>query len=157
MSIDRRQYSVVVEPVGDIYSRLVTALARMSHLVGVVIRPELKLSEKGERTLAKLRELAVDESEATEWPGTRLLRGKATIVRLPATAEVVEVLREASRGLYSWSHPNLPEDLFFLGEDGSVLLGSIAHEKDAFMTLSDGEESVLLDAVPELSTMIRLA
>jgi len=111
---------------------------------------------RGQAAVGELFSHATSDSESSEWPGTRLLRHNARVIKLPATEEVVGVLLELADSLYSWRHPDLPEDVFFLRADGSPLMGSIAHEADAFLEISPDEESEIVGQVPELSAMMRL-
>jgi hypothetical protein len=156
MNSPRSKFSIISEPTGETYRRLLAALADHAALVGLVIRPETRLSARGEAAVAEVLRLAVEDSEVSEWPGTQLLRGEARVIKLPASEEVVTLLTQLADSLYSWQHPNLLEDMFFLRSDGSTLLGTIAHEVDAFLELSPEEESAIVRRVPELSEMIRL-
>ena len=70
--------------------------------------------------------------ETAAWPGTVLYAGELALVRFyRVTAETMAVLAGAS-GLYSWRAPEQPEDLAFYGEGDQVLMGSFAHERDAW-------------------------
>lgn len=66
------------------------------------------------------------------------------------SAVVTDVLADAATSLYAWRQPELPEDLAFLRADGSVVLATIAHERDAFMELAPHEAARASDAVPWL-------
>ena len=52
----------------------------------------------------------------------------------------------------AWQSLNRPEDLAFYAADGSCWLGSIAHERDAFIVLDSATLAELRAAVPERST-----
>lgn len=49
------------------------------------------------------------------------------------------MLLATAKGLYDFQAPKLPEDLVVYREDGSVLLGSVAHERMAWMNLAANE------------------
>ncbi len=89
------------------------------------------------------------------WPGTQLIGETAEIVTIAPTRMVTEVLADAAPGLYDWRQPALPEDLAFLRADGSVLLATITHERDAFMELAPHEAARAFDAVPWLRAHAR--
>jgi hypothetical protein len=46
-----------------------------------------------------------------------------------------------SKGLYDFQAPKLPEDLAVYRTDGSVLLGSVAHEHMGWMNLTADEKA----------------
>lgn len=50
-----------------------------------------------------------------------------------------QILIDASSSLLGWLHPQLPEDLWIVRLDGSVILGTIAHEEDAWLDIGDDE------------------
>lgn len=54
-------------------------------------------------------------------------------------ASLLELLTAQSKGLYDFQAPKLPEDLAIYRSDGSVLLGSIAHEHMGWMNLTVDE------------------
>jgi hypothetical protein len=56
---------------------------------------------------------------------------------------VKSAMEELTVGLFDWENPDLPDDPHFLRADGSVWLGSIIHERDAWLELT-GEEFVAL-------------
>jgi len=75
----------------------------------------------------------------------------AMIYTLLPNATAWSVIAASAQGLYDWQHPRLPEDLCFLRRDGSPWLGTVAHERDAFLDVDDSELVELLAAVPQLS------
>jgi hypothetical protein len=108
------------------------------------------MSATGETVLSRLRPFLVEERRGTAWPGTLLLSGEATIFQFNICDSVIEIIISAADGLYDWRQPSLPEDLALLRLDGTTVLGSIAHERDAFLELTDAEFSALVPAVPKL-------
>ena len=89
-----------------------------------------------------MKEASIDlrnSSERTEWPGTQLLDGKATVYMFEVTAHFRTLFLAVGENLTSWLHPHLPEDPAFYRKDGSLLFGSISHEADAFLNLTEEE------------------
>ena len=54
---------------------------------------------------------------------------------------MAELLLSAAKGLYDFQPPKLPEDLAIYRSDGSVLLGSVAHEHLGWMNLTVEERN----------------
>ena len=52
--------------------------------------------------------------------------------------------------------PELPEDLYLLREDRTLLLGSIIHEKEAWLELDDAEFQAAVDVAPGLREIVTL-
>ena len=73
---------------------------------------------------------------------------------LPCSGNIDIVLPAASN-LFAWQEPELPEDLFFLREDGSALLTTTAHEEHAHLTLDSAELDEAQNTVPWLAAMLR--
>lgn len=152
----RRQFRLGCEPRGASYEALLRRVAEFSSLVLVVVRDDLGLTDEARQLLNELDKLGSSQMRASEWPGTQLLGGEASIWRAPVTDKLVEILVRASDSLYGWQQPQLPEDLAFLRTDGSTVLGTVAHEEDGWLELADQEYSsivascgALLDLVPE--------
>jgi len=66
------------------------------------------------------------------------------------TGSSLELICSLSDSLYDWKQPERPEDLALLRVDDSVFMGSISHEKDAFVSLSDDELRLLREKIPDL-------
>jgi hypothetical protein len=66
---------------------------------------------------------------------------------------MVEQLALAADGLFDWVEPRLPEDPCLLREDGTAWLTTIAHERDAYFTLTPEERDQLLREVPDLGPL----
>jgi hypothetical protein len=62
---------------------------------------------------------------------------------------LVEIMEEVAGSLFGWIVP-LPEDPHLVRDDDSVWLGSIAHERDAWLELENGELDRLQDEFPAL-------
>lgn len=60
-----------------------------------------------------------------------------------------QILAEAVHGLYDWCSP-LPEDLTFLNEDGTLFLGSVAHERMGIINVEYSERRELSSRIQGL-------
>lgn len=66
--------------------------------------------------------------------------GKPTpLWKLDLTDDLVNLLVNSLRGLFGWQSPKLPEDLAVYRHDGTVLLGTVAHEHIGWMNLTSEE------------------
>lgn len=73
-----------------------------------------------------------------EWPGSLLLGpGEMELRTYTATPMVINALIEAGPLLSDWVSPHLPEDLHLIGPRGEVVLGNVAHERDAWVELPE--------------------
>jgi hypothetical protein len=137
------------EPVGDAYRRLLQALAPLVTTAKLVVRDTLDGPEV-QRCLVTLSPWIVARERASSWPGTQLIGHTAELITLTASAECLETLGHLVDGLLGWCHAAAPEDLSLYRPDGTFLLGSIAHEHDAFLELSREEFVALLASFPPL-------
>ncbi len=152
----RRVFDVISEPRGDLLRRLIRAVAERSSSVMVVLRDDLGVSETASSLLARLEPHVIERRRSSSWPGTTLLDEDATTIRFRPVAPVLDQILSAADGLYEWQQPSLPEDLAFLRDDGTAILASISHERDAFLELDDEEYQALTRDIPELGELTRL-
>lgn len=150
----RRVFDVVREPRGEVMRRLLHGLARLSSSVLMVVRDDLGLDPPGQMLLARLRPHLLSEERGRVWPGTVLLGGDATILRFALSEAVLAELAAVSDGLYGWRQPELPEDLAFLRADGTAILASVCHERDAYIDLSDDEYQSLTTSIPGILRVV---
>jgi hypothetical protein len=148
-------FDFIEEPRGDLLHCLINAAARLSDSVMIVLRDDLGLNEKGRALLSRLEPSLLERQRRASWPGTTLVDGEATTLRFALNAEVVGEILAASNGLFEWQQPALPEDLSLLRSDGTAVLASIAHERDAYLEVSDAEYRSLVEEVPELAGVVR--
>jgi hypothetical protein len=128
----------------DDYRRLICCMSECAALVQVVVRDDISLSEAAQALLSELQLHGAAVRRVTEWPGTQLLQGEASLVQLRTSSASAELVSHAAKSLYAWVQPNLPEDLAFLRLDGSPMLFVTAHECDAGLSLT-AEEAQALD------------
>jgi len=147
----RRRLTLASEPSGTQYARLLSAAVAVCPHASLVVRPEIGLSERGERLLRALERFGLARSQVMEWPGTRLFDHAATLCWFDYGGPSQDGLLEFADALYQWRQPELPEDLCLYRADGSAWLATIAHERDAFLDLDEAEHARLLRTVPGLA------
>lgn len=124
-------------------ARLLEVLPWMTTSVSFVLRDMGDLTDDARRQCLKaLEPYVIERGTVTEWPGTRLIGDTAELLTCGNVRAVAEVMRQHAASLYAWLSP-LPEDPAFYRADGSVLLGTIAHERDVFVTVTGDEERLL--------------
>jgi hypothetical protein len=151
---EKRAFSLLREPKGDLYRALIDLGSQRCPTVLLVVRDPRMLGEDGQKVLESLAIFLTDAQEATQWPGTVLYGDKAVVYRYHTSPELAALLKRLGTGLYSWQHPDLPEDLCLLRSDGTPWLASIAHERDAYLKLTQDEMRELLDLEPRLAHYI---
>ncbi|MBI1850722.1 MAG: hypothetical protein HYR85_10300 [Planctomycetes bacterium] len=150
MTHERLVFDLIAEPNGEVYAALLRAAREVCSIALLVVRPTAPLSREGSEILARLEPQLVSREQTSEWPGTKLVGHEATLYRIAFCDETVAILRAAVPGLYGWRQPDRPEDLGLLRADGSTWLGSIAHERDAWLELTVDEAASLQARVPGL-------
>ncbi len=150
----RRAFSFHQEPRGDLYRAVIDLGSLHCPTALLAVRDAGTLSAAGQQALESLTAFLIDAQEATSWPGTILHSGKAVIYRYRTTPELTVSFKRLAEGLYSWQHPDLPEDLCFLRSDGTPWLASVAHEGDAYLEITDDEMRELLNVEPRIADYI---
>ena len=144
----KRAFSFRREPRGDVYRTLIDLGAQRCPTVLLVVRDLRALGPDGRQALETLASFLIDAQHATKWPGTVLYGHEAVAYKYRTSSELSNALKHLATGLYSWQHPNLPEDLSFLRSDGAPWLASIAHQGDAYLELTQEEMLELLNLEP---------
>lgn len=144
-------YDIKAEPRGDLYKSLVEFCAVRSRILLLVLRDVEWLTDSARSLFQRLEPFLLSKQKATEWPGTRLTEGQATVFRYRTAPELVRLIQDATEGLYEWQQPERPEDLAFLRSDETPLLVTISHESDAYLELSEDEHYDMIHALPLLS------
>ena len=134
-----RRFDVTKEPTGKSLKELLDALAPTAKSVLMVLRDGIGLTDHGASLLERLGPYLIERSRSSSWPGTILTTSEAVVLRFALKDAVLHELLAAGNALYDWQQPDLPEDPCLLREDGSPLLTTIAHERDAFVDLTDDE------------------
>jgi hypothetical protein len=124
--------TIVEEPKGDVYAALLSFALQRSSLFSLVWRDQLDFTESAASVAEGLQPYLLGERRTHEWPGTELFGHLATVRLYRMSPSAVSLLIEAG-SLYAWTSPERPEDLAFYATEGVPWLGSIAHERDAFI------------------------
>ena len=147
-----RRYDLLAEPRGEGYRNLIRASLDYANSFLLVVNPGIGIVEDpGQRLMRELHPYLLSEDRKTQWPGTMLLSDDSALVsRFSLSPQTSAILGGAVEGLFDWIGPTLPEDLCILRADGSPWLVAIAHERDAYLELRDGERVTLAEDVPSL-------
>ncbi|MBA3020538.1 hypothetical protein [Propionicimonas sp.] len=133
----------------DDYRALVTSVGSMAALVGVVGRePRDLLGYAGKAVLSELSPYLERSVKISQWPGTRSI-APARVEYFRSEPGAVDVITRCTGSFWEWMDPEMPEDLHFLREDGTVVLGSTTCERYAWLEL-DREERDSLAVPPSL-------
>lgn len=147
-------HGFVKEPEGDLYAAILLAgLAMRVPVLGLVYPSSVARSPRAIELARRLSPFLLAEKESGEWPGTKLANGTERVVMYRFQPRVVEVMEQVARNLFDWIAP-LPEDPHLVRDDGSVWLGSIAHERDAWLELKNDELDRLQTEFPSLFAAI---
>jgi len=146
----RKTYDIIEEPQGDLYRALLDYCNAHAQIVLLVLREVDWIETPARAFLEQFRSILISQEQATEWPGTRLTSGTATIFRYHITSDLIDYLKTKVEGLYEWQQPERLEDLCFLRQDETTLLATIAHENDAYLELTSEEHKDLLRLLPAL-------
>ena len=151
----RKAIDLSQEPRGAVYRRLLDhARSGCEYALLVVREEDWPPGGSSATAIEALSPFLVSSEKRSEWPGTVLIAGTATVFNYKLTDDSVGVLKREAEGLYDWSAPELPEDLCLLRADLSPWLVSIAHERDGYLQLSDDELVELLRSAPDLGDLI---
>jgi hypothetical protein len=143
----RYSTKIISEPAGEVYLQLLAFAQQESAYFSLTWQQQVT-ADGGARIVAtELRPFLHQQRTTSEWPGTKLLRGVATVRWYRFTPQARQVLQFAGR-LYAWRWPDRPEDLAFYYADERCWLASIAHEREAFIDLDETGLQALRREVP---------
>ena len=139
-----------LEPTGPAYLALLREAAVACESFSLVWR-DLPRQSDGPAAIEKaLRPALLQEGSARSWPGTELLGGPPATVRHYRLDPSTLGLLSQAPGLYAWLAPDRPEDLAFYRANGSVWLGSVAHEAMGFFGDGAPSKAELRRCLPEV-------
>lgn len=150
----RRSITVAREPKGVLYRGLLGEALRYCDRFSLVQRSECIIDESAKALLLELAPHLRQERTVSEWPGTKLLGGTASLFEYELCEASAAILGRAADGLYDWCQPGKPEDLVLWRASDGPWLVSIAHERDAYFEISSTERDELLQSIPALSEAI---
>lgn len=150
-------YVFTTEPDGVAYAELVELCCCLTSKFILVVRdPQIDPGARIEQHLARLSDHRVQSVRANEWPGTILLGHEALVHWHRVEPGVREALQEIASHLFEWVHPAFPEDPCFFRADGSALLVTTSHERDAYLLLTEHEHRALTERAPAVAAILRL-
>ena len=139
LALGASTYDFSQEPRGSTYDALMRcALAYCSHAL-LVMQGALRWNENAQSAVRAFRPWLVEEGQSSEWPGTRTALGPARLLIYRFDSGLADKLCAMARRLCQWESPDLPEDLCLFRLSGVPWLGSIAHERDAWLALTEDE------------------
>ncbi|XYH95619.1 hypothetical protein ACMHYB_48765 [Sorangium sp. So ce1128] len=149
-------YVFTDEPTGVVYGQLIDFCCLMAPTMLLVVRdPQLDPGDSIKSQLDLLSPFLLGSSREKEWPGTVLYADEATVYRYSSGEGLQERLKQQAASLFSWIHPDAPEDPCFLRRNGDVLLVTISHEREAYMLLSEDEIQIARRGFPELASILQ--
>ena len=152
---DKISYALKRELKGQLYRELLEySLNHCSEAV-VVVRSHLSFGENGKRLVEKLSAFSIPARPNSPWAGAQLFDSQARFVRFTFCKESMQILLDASKKLYEWEQPALPEDLSLFRPNGNDWLITMAHSRQAYLLLSREERAALLAALPKLSAVFQ--
>jgi hypothetical protein len=154
MNEKRQSHTIMREPRGELYRAILGEALQRCDRFSLVQRSEAGIDESATRLLAELGPHLRQQRSVSEWPGTSLLDGRATLREYDLLEATAAILARAAEGLYDWCQPSRPEDLVFWRRSDGPWLVTIAHERDAYFEMTRAEREELLRAIPSLSTAI---
>jgi hypothetical protein len=151
----RLVYDFIEEPTADLLRYLLIEASEIATTCGFVVQTDFPTNQRATRLATELHSYLKTSKEVASWPGTQLY-GESRAIRYEYafSQHVAGLLSEAADGLYEWVAPDLPEDLHLLRQDGSVFLGSVAHERDAWLEADHEEFARLAQSVPGLDQIV---
>lgn len=113
---------------GNDLATLLHELAQSREMVKIGFAIQGEIAPEARLFLERLEEAKVSDRFEQAWPGTVLFGGHARILEYSATGFVVDEVIRLAEGLFDWSRPAFPEDLF-MKSDNMVLLETTGHER----------------------------
>jgi hypothetical protein len=137
------------EPRGETYRALLRFALKHCASFSLVWRDEM-WNDAAARIEAELRPFLIREEHTNSWLGTVVYAPPCAMVRFyRLTPESCAILARAP-SLYSWIHPDLPEDLTIFEAEGHPWLCSISHEEDGYLEPLLFPKGELRRAIPDL-------
>ena len=118
------KYRFHVDLTGEMYNKLIDVAHQERFSFSVVMRENYDVNESAIDILRSLPDTTVGRQQS--WPGTVLLRDYARVYTGAVTQQTTQLLKKPG-SIFSWRHPNWPEDLALYKGDEVVLFG-VSHE-----------------------------
>lgn len=146
----RNIYNLSLEPTGEVYGRLILFALQYCDRFQFVVPHHIKQNKAVQDKLKKFENFQTLVTEKSEWPGTKLFSGTATVYQYKLNKESIRLLISCAKSLYSWTQPDSPEDLCLLRTDHTPWLVTIGYERDGYFEITSKEKEEIEAAIPEL-------
>ena len=146
----RNEVTFSREPACDAYEQLLTFAASRCATFLLVVTRGLDLSDEAKTLLLRLQPFELRRGHSRRWPGTELLDDEALVIEFLFKAEARTILMNAASRLFEWQQPSHPEDLCLLDSSGQPWLVTIAHERHAYLVISQEELETMKQEAPAL-------
>ena len=143
-------YTIKNEPKEGVYRDLIRYAMLCCTQFSLVVRSSIPLDEDGSQFIQTLKPFLVRTEKTSRWPGTQLIGDFADVSHYQLSSASAELITSVSTGLFQWMQPELPEDLCLFRTPNEPWLVTIAHERDAYVNLTDDERLALEGRIPQL-------
>jgi hypothetical protein len=148
-------YTLTSEPSGAIYHDLIAHGAQICARAQLVMRRTIGAAAEATSVLRELSEFLLEERAVSAWPGTRLLFSHtAQLFTYRLSSQCADILTSSVNALFEWVQPNRPEDLSLLFPDGTPWLTTIAHERDAYLSMTEEQAADFFRAYPRFLAIV---
>lgn len=133
---------IIIEhnPKNDVYKNLIDVAFEICDQFHLVLRNDMGTLKKCTPILKILKNSLIVMKEESEWASTILGDGQtARVYYFRTDANANKVLKEVTNSLYSWVHPDFPEDLSFF-KQGKEWLVTISHEYESYIFTEEKNE-----------------
>jgi hypothetical protein len=96
------------------------------------------------KILKTLAPFKIKEMKSLYYPQINYYNDDAMVYFFECNEATKTIIFQAVKGLYEWRHPDLPEDLTFLDDNGKVWMDSISHECMATINEKSNDEADLI-------------
>ena len=146
----RHIYNLLIELVHETYRKLIWLSLKYCDKFQFVLPHHINHNSSVREVIKKFAKFQLSNDEVSEWPGTKLLKGTATLYRYNLNKDSASQLIDSNKSLYSWAQPDFPEDLCLIRADNTSWLASISYEKDGYFELTKNEIREIQELIPEL-------
>lgn len=147
-------YSLKRELRGTLYREVLQyALGSCSEAV-VVVRSHLSMGLGAKAFLERIQPYVTEREVNSPWVGAQLFDAQSQFIRFSFCSETLAILLDVSKKIYEWEQPFLPEDLSLMRRDGQDWLITMAHSRQAYLSLTREERLKILAEIPKLSAIL---
>jgi hypothetical protein len=146
----KRIYNIRNDAVLEYIERLLNYFCNNGFSFSFVVRKDIVIDQDCHDVIRRFAAFVVEVRDTTEWPGTQLLDGVATVYRYLLSRESVLILMSYRMNIHRWVHPRFPEDLCFYASSGDPCFVTISHEADSYFMLSRPQLDDLAEKLPDL-------